>query len=311
MAETAYKGARVDRVLTTYSEKFDPTGFIADKFLTEMQVDKWTGLLGSYDNSHLKLVTSRIFDRSGYRTVPAVGYDINKTYQVFNHGLRDFVTERDRDEVEDPFNAKLDVTDGLRSLLKIEKEFIASTLGRNDNSFVSTNIKTLTGTAQWNDFENSDPKKDIVDAQTSVFNTAHKPITHAVIPWPVAQTLRSHPQYTGIYGTTGKFRPLTFEELSNVLGIPNILIPQSIYVDGTDAEREFWAKDVILYNQEPTARKRMRTWGLRLMKRGHNARVFVKDDPNAVNSEAIFSDTAYNYMIANVNCAYKLKNVIA
>lgn len=307
----SYKGSRVDKVLTEMSIRYTPTGFICDDVLTPLPVSKWSGLFGRYGDSHLRLHKTRVFDRGEYATVQTVDRSVTDTYVVHNHGIKDMVTERDIEEVELPFHARRDVIQGLRNILKSEKEFSISDLLRKASTYKTGNSMTLSGNAQWSDYGNSDPLNDIKNAKTKVYEQSHTAINVAVIPYTVMETLRFHPKLAGIYGQKGIFATLKNTDIASILQVDKILVPMAAYSNASGTEADFWSKDVVLLHCPNMAAIGQRSFGYALTKRGHNSRVYLKRPDSMVNTEVIFSDTAYNWSIQNNAAGYLLKSVIA
>ena len=306
-----FKNSRVDKVLTNVSINFIPEGFICDQVLTPLPVDKWSGIIAGYGNAHLRLVSSMVFDRGAYHTVPTVERNLTRTYVIDNHGLKDYVTERDLEEVEQPFNARSEVTMGLRLLLMIEKENTIATVMRNAANYGTNGSITLSGNGQFSMRDMSDPVKTFQDAKVSVFQRSKKRANTAIIPWDVLEVLRSHPKITNVYGQSGNLRQISVEQLKSALGLQNIIVPMSAYVNAADEETLFWGKDVIVYHRAPSAMKHQRTFGYKLTKRGHESRVYTRVPEDIPNSECILSDTAYQYLITDARAGYLIKNAIA
>lgn len=307
----AYKNARINKVLTNISLGYWGEGFICKDLLTKLPVPQWTGLLGEYGNAHRQLYSTRVMDRGEYITVPAIDYNISKTYVVHNHGLKDHVTERDYEEIEQPFMAEQDRVLGLKELLMIEKEYEISNLLRTVGTYASGNSVALSGNSQWSDYENSDPLKTFATAQQRVFEVSRKKVNACIMPYEVLLQLQYHPRLADKYGSAGTFKAISIEQIAAQLKIPKIYVPEASYVNAAQAETSFWGKDVILFHQAQTPMKRQRTFGYRLEKSGHTARVFLKDNPNMVNSKTIFHDWAYSWMITNPGAGYVIKNAIA
>lgn len=306
-----YKNSRVDQVLTNLSLDHRPMGFICDMVLTPLSVMKWSGKIGGYGNQHLRLKSSRVYDRGVYKTVQTVEYNTNTSYELVNHGLQDIVTERDREEVEAPFMIENDVTMGLADILKREKEYQISQLMRMTSTYKSGNTVTLSGNSQFSDFSNSDPTRIFSDAINQVVSASGVIPETAIIPYRVLQKLRSHPKLTGIYGSTGKFEQISVDQIKSALGIKEILVPYSQYVNDSGTLQFFWGKDVIVYNRAMSAAKYQRTFGYYITKSGHQSRVFRKDHPDIPNSIKILSDMAYNWQISESGAGYLIKNAIA
>ena len=224
--------------------------------------------MGEYGNAHRQLYSTRIFDRGEYKTVPSIDYNISRTYVVNNHGLKDYVTERDYEEVEAPFMAEQDKTLGLKELLLIEKEYEISSLMRNVATYPTGNSRVLSGDAQFSDYANSDPLKVFADARAKVYEVSRKRVNTAIIPYEVLIQLENHPKLTGIYGSKGVYSSISLQQIANALKIKNIMVPEASYIGAGGAETAFWGKDIVLYHQAPSASKRQRTFGYRIQKNG-------------------------------------------
>ena len=308
----AYKSARVDVPLTEMSIKYRPEGFIGRMVLTSLPAKNWTGIIPSYGDAHLQLLNTRLRDRGEYHLVNSVDRSLETTYSVDNHGLRDIVSERDYEEIKSPFRPRADVVDGLSTLLEIEQEHAAQSLLRANATYTAaTNIKTLTGNAQW-DSGNvaSDPLGDFRDAQAAIFAGGHMRANCAIIPYEVYLALRYHTQLAGIYGQSGIFSEMEVNQLKRVLALDKILIPMAGYVTG-GTETSLWGKDVILSHVSPRPRRMQRSFGYMVYKKGHDRRVFVKETPNAINSDTVFNDTSYTYLITHKDSGYLIKNAIS
>lgn len=309
----AYKNARVDVPLQGVSLGYFGEGFICNDLLTPLTKTKWTGLFGEYGNAHRQLYTTRVYDRGLYRTVNTIDYNLNRTYVIHNHGLKDYVTERDYEETESPFEAQADKVAGIKSLLMIEKEYTISNLltQRGTYGVGGAGSKVLAGNTQWSDYVNSDPLKDIKDMQISIWDRSKKKPNAAIIPYPVLQTLRFHPKLAGFYGQSGTRVSISNEQLKALFEIDILHVPMSSYVNEAGAEADLWGKHVIFLHQASSGQLRQRTFGYRMGKDGHDARVFIKDAPEMINSDVIIHDWAYNWTVVNPGAGYLFSEVIA
>ena len=308
---TQYKNSRQDMVLSNVSIDYIPEGYVCDLVLTPLPVAKWTGIIAGYGKSHLQLYNTRVFDRGAYHTVPTVSRTLTNNYNIENHGLKDFVTERDREEIELPFQARADVVRGLKNLLMTEKEYAVASIMTKTASYDSTTTSALGSTAKWSDYVNSDPLGNFKTAITAVWQKTKKVINTAIIPFDVLQTLRYHPKLTNVYGSTGKFEAISVDQLKRAIGIQNILVPSAAYETSAGAETAFWGKNVILYHRASSAGLHQRTYGYYLRKTGHESRVFTKEAPEMVNADMILHDMAYQYKIMNTGAGYLFQTVIA
>ena len=306
----AYKNARVDQPLTNLSLNYIPKGFVCDMVLTPVSVPRWTGLIASYGSEHLQLYSTRVFDRGEYETVHSVSRSLSKTYVVHNHGLKDIISERDIEEVELPFQARADVTLGLRTLLMIEKESEVATLLTTASNFASGLTEALSGDSQWSDSD-STPIAKVTELRNKIWNASHVVANAAICSYDVFQVLRNHPTITTVSTSSGKYGPASEEQVKNALGLEHLYIASAGYIADSGTESGFWGKNFVLYNKAASPMRHQRTFGHCFKKRGHESRVFVKDHPTSVNSDLVFHDMAYSFAITHQNAGGLLRTVIA
>ncbi len=146
--------AQVDKLLTSVSSGYFPKGFICEMVLPEVKSAQSSGLLGKYGTGHLRIENTVSGGRGKYRRIETQA----RTTQAFlieGHGLEGMVSKADYRNVEDPFDAERDETNGLTSVLWLEKEkMLADTL---TSTAILTQNTTLSGTSQFSDYNNSDP----------------------------------------------------------------------------------------------------------------------------------------------------------
>lgn len=302
---------RVDVPLSAYSSGFfnRAEGFIATDILTDIRTKFYSGIFASYGNEHLKLVISRIFNRGEYKTIHAVERSVSNKYSLDRYGLKDMITEDMLNEVDQPFDARKDVVDSLKSLIMIEKEYSIATLMRATATYATGHSVTLSGNSQFSDFANSDPLKTITDAQNKVFESGV--LANAMIcPYPVLQKLLLHPKLVSAAGI-GYLKKMRAEDLKTLFNLDYLFVPRSFYVTAADAMTPIWGKDIILYNKAPAGMKRQKTFGYHLMKQGLNDRVMTKPAPELPVGQLVFVDCTYQYLIMNKDAGYVIKAAIA
>lgn len=307
----AYKDSRVDRVLTNVSKDYRPEGFICERVATPLPVDKYSGKLGSYGNAHLRLVSSRVHDRGKYEIIPTFDYNITDNYEVHPHGLGDYITKRDRREVEAPFEIQKDVTMGLSNLLMIEKEFSIANMLTTAANYSTTNTETLSGNAQFSDYANSDPVEKIKGAKVTIWQQSGIMATTLIAEYPVIEILRSHPKLANIYGLSGVRVQISEQQLMSALGLEEIIIAKAQYVNDAGTQGGFWGKDLILTHRAPTATRYQRTFAYYLTLKGEEKNIYRNTVTNPPGATEILADMTYNYILNHKDAGYLFKNAIA
>ena len=158
-------GAVQDALLTQHSNGLfnDDNMFISESILPPVPVGPTTGKIGKYGGGHLRLVNTSHTGKGGYLEVETLVFDSDE-YDITDHGLKEFVTDKQKRNAIRPFNALEDSTINLTSLQMIAKER-GLALVLTDPS-VLTQGAALAGNAQYNNRDHSDsnPIEDIITA---------------------------------------------------------------------------------------------------------------------------------------------------
>ncbi len=101
--------AQVDKLLTDVSSAYIPDGFICEQILPTVQSKQYSGLLGKYGTSHLRIENSLKGGRGKYRRVEAITRSTSN-YVITGHGLEGFVSKEDYANVEDPSIQIMEIT---------------------------------------------------------------------------------------------------------------------------------------------------------------------------------------------------------
>lgn len=306
--------AIVDKLLTNVSNMLKPQGFISEMILPEVKVKQRTGLLGKYGNDHLRIVNSFVGGRSEYPMVSPVTR-ASDTYAIENHALKDIITSEDYDNVEKPFDAESDTTESLSTLLFLDKEKgLADALG---STSVITQNETLSGVAQFSDYDNSNPNLKFKDARLAVRDGCGFAPNTAILDWSVAETLRFHPLLLDVLGFKDN-RPngLTDMELAKALNVKRVLIAEAVYNSAREGDADVitpvWGKHLVFAHVAERAGLKQKSLGYRMQLTGQGARqVYKSPQDEPVNSKKIMVVDAYQQLILDDKCAFLYENAIA
>lgn len=303
----------VSKLLTNVSNKIVPQGFIAEAVLPVVRVKESSGLLGSYGNSHLRIETTVTGGKNAYPRVDTRQY-ATTSYQITKHGLADVVTEEDKANVEDPFDAEVDTTSELTLKLQLEKEKgLADSLG---DTAIITNNATLSGTDQYSDYVNSTPLVDFSVARNSIYDAVGVAPNTAIMSWKVKDMLRYHPDLMDNLGYKYD-RPggLSDAELARALDVDRLLVGSAVYNSAkqgqTDVIAPVWGKNIIFAVCPASAAKNQVSLGYRMQQFGDSRRVFKNAADSPPNSTLIQVDDSYQQLLSKVTAAYLIKNAIA
>lgn len=303
-----------DRLLSGVSSMLQVEGLIADLVLPSIPSKEKTGKLGKYGKNHLRIEHSLVGGRAGYKRVESIVRS-STGYSIESHGLEGMVSEDDYRNVYDPYKAEEDETLGVSSLIAIGKESaVASAF---TDSAVLTQNTTLVGTAQFNDYANSDPIGVFKTARLSVWNNSGKVVNKAIIPWDVLNTLAYSPAILDALGFTyNRAGQLNEAEIAKAIGVDQVFVAKGKYnspKEGqSDALASIWGKHIVMYYAPDKAAPYQSSLGYKMVLSGQEkARVFKYNMNNPPNSTGILVDESYDYLFSDITCAYLIKNAIA
>lgn len=151
-----------------------------------------------------------------------------------------------------PIDPQARSTELLTDLIALDREVRVANLVRNPANYASTNKKTLTGGAQWDQFGTSTPIQDITTARDSLII---RPNT-AVMGRRVFTALASNPTIVKAYnGTTGDTGIVPQEFLANLFEFDELIVGEGWVNVGKKGQavqlQRVWGTDFIMYYNSP------------------------------------------------------------
>lgn len=303
-----------DQLLTNVSSIFVPEGYVSEDVLPLVTSKQKTGKLAKYGNNHLRIEHALAGGRGEYRRVEPITRSTTG-FEIESHGLSGVVTEDDYSNVQVPYKAEEDETLGLSTLIWLNKEnALAGTL---TSTSVITQNTTLSGTAQFNDYANSDPLDKFKTARLAVRDGCGLPPNFAVMDWKVANTLAYHPGILEALGfTQNRAGQLSDQELAKALGVERLYIAKAMYNSAKEGQADvlaaLWGKHIVFGVAPVKAAPYQVSLGYRVALEGRSQkRVFKSPVSNPPNSTEVLVDDAYDFLISNVGAGYLIKDAIA
>lgn len=171
------------------------------------------------------------------------------TYYAQEHALQIPVTDEERQNSDSPMAPDRDGTGIITSKIMLGRERLIQTLATTTANYASGLSTTLTTTAQWNDYANSDPISDMRTGKLAVNARIFLDPNVAVIPYQVMTKLEDHPDFLERikYSERAIFSP---ELLASVLGFDRVIVP-GVGINSANAGQPaslgyLWGKDVVL-----------------------------------------------------------------
>lgn len=304
----------VDKLLTGVSSAYVPKGFISEMVLPTIQSMQYTGLLGKYGTSHLRIENSVKGGRGKYRQVETRVYSTT-SYVIEGHGLEGFCSKEDYANVYEPFDAERDETLGLSTVLWLEKEkALADSL--NSTSILTQNT-TLSGTGQFNDYGNSDPIGVFNTARSTILNATGMMPNLAIMDVQVWNTLRFHPQMLDALGYKWA-RPggLQEDEMAKAMGVDTVLFGSARYESAKEGQSSslssVWGKSVIFAVAPDKPEVMQKSIGYLVRPVGSQPRkVYKQSNFNPPGSTAVLVEDEYDMLISDAACGYLVAAAIA
>jgi hypothetical protein len=193
------------------------------------------------------------------------GYQVSTdTYFANEHALQIPVTDEERQNADAPFDPDRDGAELVTEKVLLGREVAIKTLVTTAANYPAGGTLTRTGTAQWNDYVNSNPIGDLRDGIRWVNSQIFRNPNVLVLPYQVMSQLEDHPDFIERikYSERGI---MTSEIIAAVLGIETVIIPssgQNTANPGQAVSLSYvWGKDVLLAYVPPRAGLRIPAFG--------------------------------------------------
>jgi hypothetical protein len=309
-----------DRILSGVSQLIPSEGFVSEDILTPYyNATAFTGSIAKYGNEHLRIQKNITGARTGYLEVKA-NSRATDTFKIISHGLKQVISPEDYANVKKPFDAEKEAVLFMTLRMLIEKEVgLASVL---TDTSVITNNTTLSGTDQWNDEDNSDPKGDATIARASIRGLVGLYPDLVVMSPEVAEQLRKHPAVLDTLKYTIAVQGgATDADLAKYLGVERLLIASAIYNSSVEGQADnivpIWGKDVLFCISPKRSALMQKSLGYDIRLGGEKSRKVTKEvlsEPMSyfgLSPKMIRVADAYAHAITDVNCAYLIKDAVA
>ena len=184
---------------------------------------------------------------------------------------------------------------------------------------VITNNMLLSGTSQWNDYENSNPIADMKIARDSIYNSSGLEANVVFMSRDVFQTLRFHPMLFSLFATTStkeRMKGLTNEQLAMVLEVDKVLVGSARYEGAKEGQANamstIWGKDfgMLYVNHNPTPLLFEESFGYNFQMDGLNVEA-LDNHLQVPDSQIVRILEDRDFLILNPGSAYLIKDAVA
>ncbi len=304
---------------TSLAYKNEQAMYIHEQIAPAVPVIKQTAKIYSYGADNLRIVNT-IRSKGGKSN--GIDWSVSKAsvYDLEDHALHDYIAEEDYENEEKPIDAKIDTTETLTDVLMIAKEYaLAQSL---QSTSIMTNNTTLTGTDQWNDYDNSDPIGDITTGIEAVYDATGKVPNTIIIARDSWIKLLYHPKIKDMFpGASAITADILMKGIGRIFpDITKVLVGNVQYNNsnkgGSLSLARVWSKTCLVAFIEPTPKKKSQTLAYTFQHKKPRTVDFISQSSGDVDLKKRKSDFVqvsdkYDQVLINVNCAYLLKSCIA
>lgn len=306
--------AQIDKPLTNALTAYIPQDYISEMILPKVGHAQWSGKLNKITNTWLRIQNTLIGGEGAARRDDVIDRTTG-SFEIESHGLTGVVSQRDKDNWEKPFDAEKEEAMALSSLIWLGKEkSLADSLG--STSVMTSNV-TLSGTAQFNDYSNSDPLDKFKTAQQTVEDSTGMAPTVAVMNAKVKRTLMYHPALIEfIRGQVNPGMMLTDDELAKAMQVDRILVGRVKYNSAAEGQTaslsNVWGNNITFLVAPPSPQLYQVSFGYHIFKNGEAPRqVFKQRLFNPPNATEILVTDHYDFFIADASAGYLIKDAVA
>lgn len=303
---------RTDQLLTNVLLAYTNDSFIADMILpTVPNLKDRTGKIGKLGNSHLRRYKSKraLYDESQHRIT--FEYSQDDTYSIEDYDLETYVPDAIAGQTRAPFNTRRDAAKITLDALRLERE-LALAEALHDTTILTNNI-TLSGTSQFDDYNNSTPGTVIEAGRTSVQNAIGREANGMALSRKVFNTLKRHPYFLNqVQGLSVLSGSKLIELLKDEFELDYVLVGKSIYVNSEEGQTEtkttVWYNDIVLFHRAKEPSILAPSFGYSFQLAGKNVKSTTRREPNANKGELIGAEMSYEDLILDADAAYLIKD---
>lgn len=247
-APTGSGNVHIDQVLTQISVGFPNNGLVGEQLFPAVTVNKQSDKYYIFGRENWS-------PEDDFRAPGSVAHEIMglqvslDTYYAQEHALQIAVTDEERENVDSPLAPDRDATEMVTAKIMLGRERTIQQLATTAANYATGLSTTLSGTAQWNDYTNSDPIGVLRAGKTAVHARIFTEPNTLVIPYQVMATLEDHPDFLERikYSERAIFSP---ELLASVLGFSKVIVPGTGINSAAPGQPNslgyLWGKDVVM-----------------------------------------------------------------
>jgi len=245
----------VDQALTNVSVDFSNNGnYIAEQVAPLVPVLKQSDFYFVFSKEKLRRFNTTIAPGADF---PRIDLNMDKRGYFFEngHGLEYPIPDQLRSNADPATQLDVQATKTLTEDILIDQEYNLAQVALNTTTLSNAGASgtTLSTTAQWSDFINSDPIPVIDAAKVTVANNIARYPNAMAINDVVYLKLRNHPKVIDRfkYTSNGVRTPLSQDELRQALGLDYLFVGTARYNSAPEGEADaltsIWPNNAYLF----------------------------------------------------------------
>lgn len=297
----------VDPALSNVSVAYTNEEYIAELLFPVHSVGRQSGKYYKFNKASLRRNKTK---RAPGSKSNEVEYGLSTdTYNSEDHALKEKIPFEVIEQADDALDPETDAAESVTEMLMIDKE-VTLAASMSDTAIITQNV-TLSGTDQWNDYDNSDPFDDIRTAINTVQAATGKRPNTMVLGQAVFNKLIDHPDVVDrVKYTSGT--SITKEMIARLFELKQVFVGSAVQntaAEGqTDSLAFIWGKHAWLTYIAPTVKLKQLTFGLHITYKTREAEKW--DDTDAKSRYVRIHDNYVQKFVAADVC-YFIKNAVA
>jgi hypothetical protein len=254
----------VDEALTQISVAYRNQAFVAEEVMPVVPVMKKNDVFFRFSKQHFRSYMDAY--SAGQRAQQIeVDLDSRGFYMADGHALEDSITDDERDQADPGAQLEVEKTEKLTNIIALNEEIHLFTSIITPGNI--TQNSTLSGTAQWSDYINSDPVGEVLLQRRTVQQQIGDFPNYLLMSQPVMDTLANHPRILDRvkYTANGARNQLDEQDLARVFKVDKVLVSAALYQTSNEGEADnlgyIMGKNAMLFYRPPRPGLRVPTFG--------------------------------------------------
>ncbi|MCX8036172.1 MAG: hypothetical protein N3D11_03765 [Candidatus Sumerlaeia bacterium] len=236
----------IDAALTNVCAAYSNPNFIADLVAPPVAVRKQSDRYFIYDPDRDRFRAS-----DDKRAPGAEANEVNfalstDSYYCEDHALASVIPDEERENADPPIQPEIDRVEFLMEKMLLNKEILLA-----DRITAGTDIpgETLSGNAQWSDYQNSDPVAEVENHKATIQAAVQVAPNTLVLAYDVYTKVRLHPKVVE-RNPSLKIGAADTGDLEKMFGVERVLVARAlknVAAAGQTASMQYvWGKNAFL-----------------------------------------------------------------